>query len=169
MNTTEQRQQITIRRMGDNDLKAAAELEQAVFSRPWSYESLKEAVHNVKNCYLCACAEGEMGGQLVGYCGFWNVADEGQIYNVAVDARYRHQGIARRLLIELFGYGRQAGIKSYTLEVRKSNTDAIQLYEHLGFRAAGTRKNFYDAPKEDAIIMNAMPAFPISQMSENHL
>ena len=143
---------ITICRMGQEHLMEAARLEKEVFSRPWSYQSLKDAVDNEKNCYLCAYIE-EDGKRLVGYCGFWNVAQEGQIYNVAVDKRYRHRGIARCLMEKLLECGKQAGIISYTLEVRKSNQDAIHLYEHLGFCSAGIRKNFYDAPKEDAIIM----------------
>lgn len=144
---------ITIRRMGQEDLLEAARLEKEIFSRPWSYQSLHDAVENEKNCYLCAYIEEGDGKRLVGYCGFWNVAQEGQIYNVAVDESYRRRGIARCLMEKLLECGKEAGILSYTLEVRKSNEDAIHLYEHLGFSKAGIRKNFYDAPKEDAIIM----------------
>ena len=49
--------------------------------------------------------------------------------------------------------GEQKGIKAFTLEVRESNLAAISLYQKLGFVSAGIRKNFYDAPKENAVIM----------------
>lgn len=146
-------QEIVICRMRQEHLPEVAALEKEIFSQPWSYQSLKDAIDNEKNCYFCAYIEEGTTKRLAGYCGFWNVAQEGQIYNVAVDARYRRRGIGRRLLQKLLEEGKKAGILSYTLEVRKSNEDAIHMYEHLGFESAGIRKNFYDAPKEDAVIM----------------
>ena len=66
---------------------------------------------------------------------------------------YRRQGIAARLLQDFMQESEKRGIHSFTLEVRVSNTAAIRLYESCGFQIEGTRKGFYDKPKEDAYIM----------------
>jgi len=57
------------------------------------------------------------------------------------------------MLTKLIELGNEQNIEAYTLEVRQSNEAAIKLYQKLGFANAGIRKNFYDNPKEDAIIM----------------
>jgi ribosomal-protein-alanine N-acetyltransferase len=90
---------------------------------------------------------------LAGYCGLWGVAGEGQIYNVAVAEEYRNRKIGESLMKELLDRGRRAGLHAFTLEVRKSNVYALRLYEKLGFQTAGIRKNFYELPTEDAVIM----------------
>ena len=73
--------------------------------------------------------------------------------NVAVSDALRRQGIAGKLLTEAMRRGREQGISDYTLEVRKSNKAAVSLYEGLGFRTEGVRKDYYEQPREDALIM----------------
>ncbi|MDR2610639.1 MAG: ribosomal protein S18-alanine N-acetyltransferase [Clostridiales Family XIII bacterium] len=90
---------------------------------------------------------------LVGYAGLWVVLDEGHITNVAVDPDYRRQGIAAMLLLKLLEAAREKGAKRFTLEVKRSNAAAIALYERFGFRAAGSRKGYYEEDGEDAVIM----------------
>lgn len=82
-----------------------------------------------------------------------DIAGEGDISNVAVAESYRRQGIARALLEALIRFGRQQGITAFTLEVRQHNEAALGLYEGLGFVSAGVRPNFYDKPKDNAVIM----------------
>ena len=83
-----------------------------------------------------------------------DIAGEGDISNVAVDVRFRGQKIATVLLQKLLEYGRtKYGIHAFTLEVRSQNIPAIRLYENAGFQSEGIRPNFYDKPKDDAIIM----------------
>jgi len=130
------------------DAPAAARLEAACFPQPWTEETFREYAKREDICYLCAW-EGE---RLVGNCGVRNILGEGEITNVAVDFNYRGQGIAKRLLPELLSCGMRMGIKDFTLEVRAGNVAAIRLYESLGFRQEGRRKNFYENPKEDALI-----------------
>ena len=92
-------------------------------------------------------------GTLLGYAGLLVVLDEGYITNVAVRPAYRRQGIASDLLgvFERFARGHQ--LTFLTLEVRASNAPAIALYEKYGFQRAGVRPNYYQSPREDAIIM----------------
>ena len=73
--------------------------------------------------------------------------------NVAVKPEYRKRGIASGLLNELMRAGSERGVKDYTLEVRAGNHGAIALYENLGFKSEGIRKDFYREPVEDALIM----------------
>ena len=91
-------------------------------------------------------------GNALGYAGLQTVLDEGYINNVAVAPDYRRQGVAGELIAAFIRFGK-AKLAFLTLEVRASNTPAIQFYEKYGFAEAGRRKNYYDDPKEDAILM----------------
>ena len=138
-----------IRNMQEKDLSQVAEIEKLIFSQPWSEKSFRDSIKDENNVYICV----EVDGVIAGYCGIWNVAGEGQVNNVAVHPLYRNKGIAYQMLQYAIDMCNKKGTDSYTLEVRKSNEYAIRLYEKLGFIDCGIRKNFYDCPKEDAIIM----------------
>ena len=90
------------------------------------------------------------GEEVVGYVGSQTVLGEADMMNIAVAHSHRRQGIARLLVEELI---RQLDANMLTLEVRASNEGAIALYESLGFRQVGLRKNYYRKPKEDALIL----------------
>lgn len=128
----------------------AAELERLCFSDPWSERMLREHLDN--QCAAAIAAVGE-DGTLLGYAGLLVVLDEGYITNVAVRPAYRRQGIASDLLgvFERFARGHQLAF--LTLEVRASNAAAIALYEKMGYAQVGVRKNYYEHPREDAVIM----------------
>ncbi len=126
-----------------------AALERACFSRPWSEESLQGELWN--DSAVIIVAEGE-DGSVLGYAGLQTVLDEGYITNVAVDEKYRRQGIADELIAAFARFG-QAKLAFLTLEVRASNAPAIALYAKHGFEEVGRRKNYYDDPKEDALLM----------------
>ena len=81
------------------------------------------------------------------------VIDEGYISNVAVSAKYRRQGVADALIDALNERAEALTLAFMTLEVRRSNLPAIRLYEKHGFAVVGSRKNYYDLPKEDALLM----------------
>ncbi len=139
----------TIRRMKPEDLIQVCAIEEAIFTEPWSQDSFERALVREQNLYLvCEC-----GTKIEGYCGLWGVAGEGQITNVAVKESARRQGIGRLMLLALLEEGRKAGLTAYTLEVRVSNEAAIRLYHSLGFRDSGIRPDFYELPREDALIM----------------
>lgn len=141
--------EITIRKMTTDDIDRVAELEELIFSVPWSKSSFFDAVNSKDDIYLVAEAE----GVICGYCGLWGVVGEGQITNVAVAPDFRRRGIARIMLKELLERAEAEGINEFTLEVRESNTGAFSLYKQLGFEEVGIRKNFYSKPTENAIIM----------------
>lgn len=140
---------IEIRAMEDKDLKQVVEIEKQNFSRPWSYLGFQDSIKREDRIYLVATEE----ERIIGYCGLWIVLDEGEITNVAIDKSYRNRGLGGQLLETLFTFSKKAKVTSFTLEVRVSNKPAIHLYEKLGFKSEGVRKDFYEQPVEDAIIM----------------
>lgn len=126
-----------------------AALERACFSHPWSEQALQNELWN--DSAVIIVAEGE-DGTVLGYAGLQTVLDEGYINNVAVDEQYRRQGIADELIAAFVRFG-QAKLAFLTLEVRASNAPAIALYAKHGFAEVGRRKNYYEDPREDAVLM----------------
>ena len=142
---------IVFREMMLSDVEQISAMEVAYFSMPWSKQALSEAAAGDQTFYMVA--EDIADGRIVAYCGQYCIMGEGDINQVAVHEAYRRRGIAARLLQDFMQESEKRGIHSFTLEVRVSNTAAIRLYESCGFQIEGTRKGFYDKPKEDAYIM----------------
>ena len=136
--------------MTADHLDQVAEIEQICFSDPWSRRMLSEHLENECAATLVALSE---NGTVLGYAGLLVVLDEGYITNVAVRPEYRRQGIAGELLRVFHRFAEGNKMAFLTLEVRDSNTSARALYTKHGFKEVGVRKNYYDHPKEDAIIM----------------
>lgn len=125
-------------------------LEQICFpTDPWSEALYQAALDNPAVAVLLA--QGEDGAPL-GYAVLSTVLDEGNLDNIAVAPEARRQGIADALLSALTAFGREH-LARLMLEVRSSNAPAIALYEKHGFATVGRRKNYYDTPREDAILM----------------
>lgn len=139
----------TIAELKSEDAACVAEIERMIFTMPWSENGFRSSIESPDTEYLGVWIENEM----VAYCGFLQSFEEADITNVAVHPDYRQRGIAFAMLKELMEKGKKRGIERYTLEVRAGNAAAIHLYEKLGFASAGIRKNFYEKPKEDAVIM----------------
>ena len=140
---------LVIRKMTNEDVPFVAAIEKETFSMPWSESSFKDALANAENIYMVA----EVDGNIAGYCGMWKSFNEGQIYNMCVRKDMRKNGIGEKLFCAFLEEGIKKGMTAFTLEVRAGNKGAVALYEKCGFENVGTRKNFYDNPKEDAIIM----------------
>ena len=90
---------------------------------------------------------------VVGYIVCWFVADELHILNLAVHPLSRRQGIAKRLVLAAIKHARHKGARRAFLEVRSSNTAAQNLYSDLGFTGTSVRREYYDSPVEDAVVM----------------
>lgn len=140
---------LEIREMQAQDAAAAAQIEAENFSKPWKEADFLGAVKDEKALYLVAY----MDKIPVGYIGMWTVLDEGEITNVSVKKEYQGQKIGRALLEKLEISGREKGISTYFLEVRESNQNARRLYESCGFSVLSIRKNFYEEPVENGIVM----------------
>lgn len=134
-----------IRAARPEDLAAVFSLEKACFSDPWSRALLEKSLTD-QTLFLIACAEEKPAGYFLGAL----VLDELQIFRVAVDPAFRRKGIGRSLLTEAV---KRSGAALAFLEVRASNAGAIALYRSCGYEEIGVRKNFYTAPREDAVMM----------------
>ncbi len=138
----------SIVKMEQNHIAQIAKLESICFSEPWSENSLLEAFLGGTRFFVAVC-----GNKVLGYIGISCILDEGYITNVAVLPNYRKKGVGTALLKKVFGLARELSLSFVSLEVRESNNSAISLYEKLGFKEEGRRKNFYREPLENAIIM----------------
>ena len=136
--------------MNADHLDEVAELERICFSTPWSRNMLAEELDNLLSALLVALDDND---RVVGYAGLQVVLDEGYITNIAVRPECRKQGIAGKLLQVFLDFAQGNHLAFLTLEVRASNYGAIALYGGLGFRSVGRRRNYYEHPREDALIM----------------
>ena len=146
-------------------LDEVAELERICFSAPWSRIMLAEELDNACSAFLVALDPED--GSVVGYAGLLVIADEGYITNVAVRPESRRGGVAGQILDVFLSFAEANQLAFLTLEVRESNYAAIALYGSRGFRGAGRRKNYYEHPKEDAIIMTREFGGEASEAEEN--
>ncbi len=139
-----------VRRMTIADLDAVAAIEAATFPTPWSKDSFRQELErNVAARYLVA----EKDGRVIGYAGAWVILDESHITNIAIEESQRGSGYGRVLTQALMQYLANLGAAYATLEVRKSNIRAQNLYKSLGFIQLGVRKRYYEDNQEDALLM----------------
>lgn len=131
------------------DIKAVAAIEAQCFSQPWSEKSFQDSIEREDTIFL-VCQEDEI---ITGYIGMYVSFDEASITNVAVPPAYRKKGYGEQLVCAAKKAAKEARVDSIFLEVRVSNEAAVSLYKKMNFENLGIRKNFYQHPVEDAIIM----------------
>jgi ribosomal-protein-alanine N-acetyltransferase len=138
------------RAVSDRDLDEVAALEADSFTNPWTREMLGDelARNPFARVYVLRA-----GGCVVAFCACWVVMDELHINTIAVAPPYRRRGLGTLLMRHILTEVADEGITRATLEVRRSNTAALQLYERLGFSYAGLRRGYYTQPDEDALIL----------------
>jgi ribosomal-protein-alanine N-acetyltransferase len=140
----------TIRQMTLDDVAGVHVLETKCFSTPWSKDAFVQELSTNK---LARYMLYELSGEIYAYGGYWVILEEAHITNIAVDPEKRRLGIGRTLVSAMLETMQSNDIKKVTLEVRDGNTAARRLYESFGFKEAGIRPDYYQEPKEDAIIM----------------
>ncbi|MGN0443651.1 MAG: ribosomal protein S18-alanine N-acetyltransferase [Acutalibacteraceae bacterium] len=136
-------------KMSSAHVAGVAKIEKECFSAPWSEKALSEELTNDVSHFFVCLDENEV----VGYAGVHIMSGECYIDNIAVSASHRRQKIGSLLIEKLIDTAKREGGEFISLEVRQSNKPAICLYEKFGFVSVGARKDFYDFPTEDAIIM----------------
>ena len=141
---------ITIREMQFDDLERVMEIERQNFSVPWTENGFFSFLMRNDTLFLVA----EENEKILGYMGIMMVLDEGEITNVSVAEDARRRGVGRLLVQTMLDKMRAAGLTMIHLEVRKSNIPAIRLYEEFSFVQDGERKNYYEEPTEDAVLMS---------------
>ena len=140
---------IIYRRMTLEDVPQVHDIELRTFHTPWSYQSfVDEMTTNACARYIVA----EEDGRILAYAGAWLIFDEGHITNIAVAEEARGRGIGKAVTHELMQYAANMGVQYMTLEVRRSNLVAQNMYKGLGFIELGVRKRYYEDNGEDAYL-----------------
>ena len=124
-------------------------LEQACFTAPWSRAGLESDLLSPTSRWYGAADR--QTGRLAAFLGVHICLDEAEIVNVATHPDYRRLGLAEELLREFLRL--HPALSQIFLEVRESNTAARTLYAKLGFSAYAVRRNYYEKPTEDAVLM----------------
>ena len=140
---------VLVSKMTAEDIKEIALIEKECFSSPWSERSLEEELHNENAFFLKAVCK----NKVTGYIGVHSTAGECYIDNIAVKKIERKKGTGSKLLDRAIRDAILRRDEFISLEVRKSNEEAVRLYSRFGFEKAGERKNFYSDPPEDGDIM----------------
>lgn len=141
---------LNVREINENDIEKIAKMEKEVFSDAWTVKGIKDTVSQSQAFVLVA----EKDQNVVGYCIVYYVLDEGEIARIAVDSSSRRQGVGRKLLDHLCLVCLEKGVFRILLDVRESNLAARTFYLNYGFAEDGIRKNFYERPKEHAVLMS---------------
>lgn len=147
----------TIDRMKEADLADVISIERASFPSPWPRGAFLDELRSnpYARCVVLRLQPARGRGRPAGYICFWVLGEELLINNLAVDPRYRRQGVGRLLLDHAMAEALSGGCHVAYLEVRPSNLAAIALYESRGFRAIRRRKGYYSDTNEDALVMRA--------------
>lgn len=140
---------MTFREMMVDDLDQVMEIEKDVFAVPWTKEGFLTWMMKEDSMFFVV----EEKGRILGFCSMMTVMDEGDILNVAVRRDRQREGIGCFLVDSMLRMAGMQGIRTVHLEVRESNTTARRLYQRLGFREDGLRKNYYTEPVEAAVLM----------------
>jgi ribosomal-protein-alanine N-acetyltransferase len=142
-------QDLVIVPASNGDIDSIDEIEQHSFKSPWPRDTFKAELLREWARLDVARA----GGKLVAFCNYWLVTTELHILAIATHPDYRGRGIARHILDHVLGVARTAGCSLATLEVRRSNVPAINLYERAGFKTVHVRARYYQDDDEDARVM----------------
>jgi len=154
---------------GAEHISQICDIENLSFTEPWSYDSIEREFTDSLARYFVAIfhvddadhtGPDKINGsarvdawRVAGYCGYWSIAGEAHITNIAVHPEHRGRGVGAGLINAMLNDIASQKHMSATLEVRVDNDAAIRLYERFGFERAGKRKNYYDHGKKDALIM----------------
>lgn len=144
----ERLKKIRIEELTINDLWALMEIESMAFSSPWSEGIFRQEFNNPRTEIYGA----KYLNHLLGYVIVWHGYRESHITNIAVHPAFRRMGIGSLLLQKAIDIS-TPGSDILILEVRVSNTPAIELYKKFGFKKVGLRKNYYLDNRENAIVM----------------
>jgi ribosomal-protein-alanine N-acetyltransferase len=136
----------------DVDLDGVLDIENASFNNPTTRSWYEAELARPDVCKIFVIRTPER--RVAGFAAFWKVADEMHINNLAVHPDSRGRGLGRRLLAGALAAGYAMGIRRATLEVRRSNLVAQQLYAGAGFQVVGVRGDYYTHPVEDALVLS---------------
>ena len=147
---------VEIRDMEDNDLPMVMEIENLCFQHPYKEKDIMYELHEnpVSNVWVIEYSNPSLGlKSVVGFVDYWVTFDSGTICQIAVHPDIQHMGVGSELMNEVLKDARAKKVRTLTLEVRASNTKAINFYKKHGFYVSHTKPNYYNDNGEDAIYM----------------
>lgn len=144
---------ISVRRLQVGDIEAVVAIEAEAFSAPWQPETFAGLLDR-DTVELLVMTDEEDG--VIGYSVLWCILDQGELANLAIAPSRRGSGLGAALLRHVLAVSRDRGVTKLFLEVRASNRRAIDLYLGFGFVEVGARRNYYEDPREDALVMLAV-------------
>ena len=142
MSTVEPLESLSLRPATDEDLNSILLIEHKIHQAPWSEESFRAELTKPYSHFL-VLTDDETDSKIAGYVIYWLLHEDAQILNIGVDLPFRGMGLGRRMVRHVIGEALRAGFTKLTLDVRKSNLPAIQLYQSLKFAITHVRKGFY--------------------------
>ncbi|MDK2124265.1 ribosomal protein S18-alanine N-acetyltransferase [Parachitinimonas caeni] len=142
---------MSIRIATDDDLPLLAAIEAQVQHSPWTERQFSQSIWLGHHTMVM-----EQEGQVIGFAVIMQVLDEATLLNIAIDPSQQGKGFGRLLLAEAIQHARRNLAKVLMLEVREGNQSARTLYQRVGFKEVGCRKQYYPTPNghEDAILMD---------------
>lgn len=154
-------QGVTIRRASESDLGHVLGIEGSAFGDPWTKEAFESALTLPHFRFMVAeraplaadVAEPDAMRTISGYIIIVSMTPEAEVANIAVHPAERGQGVGGLLLGRALEQAASEGVETVYLEVRESNSAARHLYVRHGFETVGRRRNYYDKPREDALIL----------------
>ena len=142
---------VTIKKMTSDDVDRVIKIEQSAYGdHHWSKDSFMSEISNDLAHYYALFTDDNV---LAGYAGCWHIMEEAHITTIAIAPQFRRRNYGQALLKVVIDDCYKEKIKYITLEVRESNTPAINLYSKYGFTSFGKRKGYYQDNNEDALIM----------------
>ena len=145
--------EMEFRPMRLDDLDRLIKIERAAYPYPWTLGNFRDCLDSGYSTWV-----GEIEGELAGYWVMMLVVDEGHILNCCVAPAWQGRGFGRSLVEHLIDTARNHLTEALYLEVRPSNTPAVNLYQRLGFDSIALRRDYYPADhgREDALVMRLM-------------
>lgn len=138
--------------MAEEDIPSILEIENVSFQNPWRASTFSGEIANRGISYPYVIVHRNFE-RIIGYIIYWKIQEEVQICNFAIHPDFRKKGIGEAVIRSVIKAIQRDGGVYVFLEVRPSNLAARNLYKKLGFKILGTRKDYYQTPLEDALIM----------------
>ena len=146
-------QKIQFKLLTEKELEQVIELDDLCFGGLWSLEGYRREIYSPNSILLIITIDVNEQEKVIGIGCFWSVLEEAHITILAIHPDFQRQGLGKLLLKNLLAEERKKNLERATLEVGKSNSIALNLYEKLGFTVAGERKKYYKKTGEDALIL----------------
>ena len=142
--------EMAFRPMRSEDLEALIRIERASYPSPWTLGNFRDCLDSGYSTWV-----GEVEGELAGYWVMMRVVEEGHILNCCIAPAWQGRGLGLSLMLHLIATARGNATETLYLEVRPSNTRAVNLYQRLDFDSIALRRNYYpaDLGREDALVM----------------